>query len=49
MDDDDDDVYVSRAWQSVRENIKALATGSLGYCELKQLKPWFDEKFKIIS
>jgi len=41
MDDDDD--VVSRAWESIRENLKASATGSLGY-ELKQHKQWFNDK-----
>jgi hypothetical protein len=33
---DDDD--------SIREDIKASVTESLGYYELKQQKPWFDEE-----
>jgi hypothetical protein len=33
---------INKAWESIRENIKASATNSLGY-ELKQHKPWFDE------
>jgi hypothetical protein len=27
----------------IRENIKMSAKESLGYCELKKHKPWFDE------
>jgi hypothetical protein len=27
----------------IRENIKILAKESLGYCELKKHKPWFDQ------
>jgi hypothetical protein len=50
-DDDDDggggggggDVDISRAWESIRENMKASATDSLGFYELKEHKPWFDE------
>jgi hypothetical protein len=34
---------ISRAWESSRENIKPSAIESLGYYELKQHKPWFDE------
>jgi hypothetical protein len=38
-DDDDDDGYnyvdMNRDWESVRENIKASATDSLGYYEFK--------------
>jgi len=28
-DDDDDDVDISKAWESIRKNIKALATKSM--------------------
>jgi hypothetical protein len=41
-DDDDDDVDISGAWERIREDTKASATESLGYCELKQQKSWFD-------
>jgi hypothetical protein len=34
----------NRAWENIRENMKALVTESLGYYELKQQKPWFDEE-----
>jgi hypothetical protein len=34
---------INRAWETIRENITFLATGSLGYYELKKRKPWFDE------
>jgi len=37
-------VDINKAWESIRENIKALATEILGYYELKQHKPWFDNK-----
>jgi hypothetical protein len=39
LDDDDVDVDVSRAYESIREYIKASATESLGYYELKGRKP----------
>jgi hypothetical protein len=29
----------------IRENIKTLAKGSVGYFELKKNKPWFDEGY----
>jgi len=35
---------IKRAWESIKENVKASATGILGYCELKQHKPCFDEE-----
>jgi hypothetical protein len=41
-DDDGDDI--NRAWESIRENMKASATECLGYCELKQHKPLFNER-----
>jgi hypothetical protein len=43
LDDDDNDVDISKAWESVRENVKASPMESLGYYELKQSKPWYDE------
>jgi hypothetical protein len=45
----DDDMDINRAWESIRKNMKASATDSLGYCELKQHKPWTNGKvLKII-
>jgi len=35
---------INRAWENVKENIKTSAKESLGLHELKQNKPWFDEK-----
>jgi hypothetical protein len=34
---------INRAWDNIRENIKISVQESLGYCEPKQRKPWFDE------
>jgi hypothetical protein len=31
-------------WESMRENMKASAIESLGYCEFKQHNPRFDEE-----
>jgi len=42
--DVDDEVDIRRAWESTRKNVKVSDTNSLGYCELKQQKPWFDEE-----
>ena len=39
-----DDEDTNRAWESVQENIKTSAKASLGLHEMKQHKPWFDEK-----
>jgi hypothetical protein len=32
------------AWANIRENIRTLAQESLGYCESKHCKSWFDEE-----
>jgi hypothetical protein len=37
-------VDISRAWESIGENIKASTTENLDYYESKQHKSWFDEK-----
>jgi hypothetical protein len=36
-------VDINKAWETIRENSKISSKGSLGYCELKNHKPWFDE------
>jgi hypothetical protein len=44
-DDDDDDTDISKAWESIREDIIiTLSTESLSYYELKQRKSWFYEE-----
>jgi hypothetical protein len=35
---------INGAWDNIRENIKISAEESLGYCESKHRKPWFDEE-----
>jgi hypothetical protein len=35
---------INGAWDNIRENIKITAQESLGYCESKHRKPWFDEE-----
>jgi hypothetical protein len=35
---------INRAWDNIRQNAKILAQESLGYCESKYRKPWFDEE-----
>jgi hypothetical protein len=44
LEDFDSKVDINRAWETIRENIKISAKESLGYFELKKLKPWFDER-----
>ena len=39
-----EDEDINRGWESIKENIKTLATESLGMHEMKQHKPWFDEE-----
>jgi hypothetical protein len=41
----DTEVGVNKAWETIRENIKIPAKKSLGYCELKKHKPWFEEDY----
>jgi hypothetical protein len=43
LEDLDAEVEINSAWRMIRENIKISAKESLGYCELKKCKPWFDE------
>jgi hypothetical protein len=38
-------VEINNAFETVGENIKILSRDSLGCCELKQHKPWFDKGF----
>jgi glycine betaine/choline ABC-type transport system substrate-binding protein len=40
----EDNGDINRAWDNIRENIKTSAQESLGYCESKHHKPWFDEE-----
>jgi hypothetical protein len=40
----DAEAYINRARETARENIKISAKESLGCYELKNHKPWFDEK-----
>jgi hypothetical protein len=37
------EVDINSAWEMIRENIKISDKKSLGYYELKEHKPWFDE------
>jgi hypothetical protein len=41
---DDYDVDIIGIWENIRQNMKASAMENLGYYELKQYKPWFDEE-----
>jgi hypothetical protein len=43
LEDLDAEVEINTIWEIIRENIKISAKESLGYYELKQHKPWFDE------
>jgi hypothetical protein len=39
----DSEVDINSACEMIKENIKISAKESLGNCELKKQKPWFDE------
>jgi hypothetical protein len=43
LEDLDTEVEINSAWETIRENTKVSGEESLGYCELKNHKPWFDE------
>jgi hypothetical protein len=43
LEDLDVEVEINTIWETIRENIKISVKESLGYYELKQYKPWFDE------
>jgi hypothetical protein len=43
LEDFEEEVEINSAWESIRENTKILAKETIGYFELKQHKPWFDE------
>jgi hypothetical protein len=45
LEDLDAEVEINSAWEMITENIKISAKESLGYCELKKHKPWFDEAY----
>jgi hypothetical protein len=36
-------VEINIVWETIRENIINSAKDSLGYCELRRDRPWFDE------
>jgi hypothetical protein len=39
----DTEVDVTKAWETIRENINISAKENIGYYELKKHKPCFDE------
>jgi hypothetical protein len=39
----DAEVEINTIWETIKQNIKISAKDSVGYYELKQRKPWFDE------
>jgi len=41
-----DDVDMNGAWESIRENVRALPKKILDHYELKHCKPWLDERSK---
>jgi hypothetical protein len=45
LENSDDEVDINIAWETIRENIKISAEGSLSYYKLKNHKPWFDDRY----
>jgi hypothetical protein len=46
----DDNGDINRAWKTIRENIRISAKESIGLCEPKSYKPWFDEeRLKLVN
>jgi hypothetical protein len=45
----DAEVEINSAWEMIRENINISSKESLGYCELKKHKPWFDRVFSKLD
>jgi hypothetical protein len=43
LEDFDAEVEINTIWETIRGNVNISAKESLGYYELKQYKPWFDE------
>jgi len=39
-----DSEYINRVWKNITGNIKTSAKDTLGLCEMKHQKPWFDEE-----
>ena len=39
-----DSQHINRAWENIKENVRTLTKENIGLYELKQHKPWFDEK-----
>jgi hypothetical protein len=35
---------INRAWETIRENIRISSKESIGLCESKSYKPWFNEE-----
>jgi hypothetical protein len=43
LEDLDAQVKINTVWETIRENINISVKESLGYYEVKQHKPWFDD------
>jgi hypothetical protein len=44
LENKNDTEDINRVLENIKKNIKTSAKGSLGLCEMKQHKPWFDEE-----
>jgi hypothetical protein len=45
LEDQDAEVEINSAWETIRENITISAEESIGYFELKKHKPWLDKGY----
>jgi hypothetical protein len=45
LEDLDTEVEINTIWVMIRENVNISEKESLGYYELKQHKPWFNEEY----
>jgi hypothetical protein len=43
LEDFDSEVEIYSAWEAIRENIKISVKERLGFYELENQKPWFNE------
>jgi hypothetical protein len=43
FEDLDAEVQINTIWETIRENVNISEKEGLGYYELKQHKPWYDE------
>jgi len=45
MENLNDNKYMGRAWENIKDNDRIVAKGSLSYYELKEHKSWREEEY----